>query len=498
MPKQDDLFALITSLGSNERRRLTLHAGLNKSGDNNYFKLYQLYLEMEEHSVEYLINEYTKLYPNLNLKECKKRLADHKIHLFEIILKVMRFHYSSHSAEVSIRELIQDANFLMDRNLYEKGFKYIQKAKKKAIEFGYSSFLINILKTERNVLKEWGKKGYGEAVLALLEQEKQIRKEIELDGRLWEISDQLFLMVRKKARLYDESEKKRVREILAHPLLNAEVPQNFQTARNYHFSRAMGFQLLKEFDKAWIEYKSIVELFESHPHQIKEATLQYQMAINNYLNACHLNQVYQDFPHYLEVLKKYPGHSPDSKAESFQNYTFLALLYGLNKPDVQMALDLVPVIEAGLVTHASKINPSRVLGFCINITLLAFVTGDLSLARNWNNRVLDYQKTGLREDAIFFSLLIYLVINAEQKLEGLYEDCRKVRQKLKPQKGSLGDLVITFLSKIAVDGGIGPKTDWETFLDQMEKVENKSGTAYAEMLIWAKSKQTGRPMMDFI
>ena len=498
MTKQDDLFDLISTLSSNEKRHLTLQSGITKPKGKNYFKLYQLYLSMESYSPDLLLAEYQRMYPELNIKNCKKRLADHKTSLFEMILKVMRFYKSLPSAENSIRELLQDAHFLMDRKLYDKGFKYIQKAKRKAIEFDFSTYLLDILKAERNVLKEWGKKGYEKQVLEILEEEKVIRTDIQVGGQLWELSDKLFLIIRKKARLETETEKEEVRKILTHSLLASIAPKNFHSARNYHFSRAMGNQLLKEFYAAWIDYKAILELFESHPHQIKENPLQYQLAINNYLNACHLSQQYEDFPKYLALLKKHAGKSPDSQAEDFQNYTFLALLYGLNKPDIPMALDLVPVIEAGLIQHAEKINPSRILGFCSNITLLAFVNGDLSLARHWNNRVLDYQNTGLRKDAIYLSLLFHLILNAEQKLEGLFEDCQKIRHKLKPTSGDLADLLIGFLSEVAMEGGFNPQTDWEKLLERMEKIENKSGTAYQEVYIWIKSKSTGRPMTEFI
>ncbi len=498
MTKQDDLFDLITTLSSNEKRQITLQSGITKPKGKNYFKLYQLYLSMDEYNPDFLFAEYQREYPKLSLKACKKRLLDHKTSLFEMILKVMRFSKSSQSAESTIHELLQDAHFLMDRKLYEKGFRYIEKAKRKAIEYGFSTYLIDIIKVQRTVLKEWGKKGYEKQVLALLDEQKGIRKEVEAEGQLGELADRLFLIIRKKARLQTESEKEEVRKLLSHPLLKKEAPKNFHAARNYHFSRAMGAQMFNQFHAAWVDYKAILGLFDSHPHQIRESPLLYQLAINNYLNACHLSVQYEDFPKYLKLLREHAGHSPDSKAESFQNYTFLALLYGMNKPDIPMALKLVPVIEEGLKVHADKINPSRILGFCSNITILAFVSGNLSLAREWNNKVLDYQNTELRKDAIYLSLLFHLILNAEQKLEGLYEDCQKVRSKLKPTSGDLADSLIGFLSKAAKSGGIDPKTNWGTLLEKLDRIEDKSGTAYQEVYIWVQCKITGRPMIEFI
>lgn len=497
MARQDDLFALILTLNSNEKRKITI-SWESKGESKEYLKLYQIYLKMKEYSREFLVEQYRKFHPDYSQAKLTKSLADTKDNLMNLILKAMRDSPASRSSQTEVHDLIQEALLLRSRKLYQRGYRMLQKAQRKANLFEFFPLLLEICKAERMILKEWQKKAYAEEVMAILKEEQRIRACIGEEGKIEMLADMLFIKARNRSRIHDPQERQEVEELLAEPQLLHPPQAGFRASMRYHFARACGYRLLANHPQALHDFKAILDLYEGHPHHIKESPTDYKLAVTNYLNSCHDNNAYQDFPRYLTILKKHSGQSPDQQAESFQNLTYLSLLYAINKPDIEYAMNLIGEIENGLEVYKDKINGSRVMAFATNITLITFFTGSMSLARKWNNRVLNYHKPGIREDLKQMASLFQLVLNVEQQLEGLYEDCKRVKRIWKPKPGTHERVLVEFLMKEALKGGFGPQTDWQTFREDLEKLEHKHAIGYQELLLWAKSKALDVPPIELL
>jgi|GEM_PF-6490738 len=497
MARQDDLFALIRTLNSNEKRKITM-SWENKGASKEYLKLYQIYLKMDAYSREFLVEQYRKFHPEYSPTKLTKSLADTKDNLMNLILKVMRDSPAARSSQTEVHDLIQEALFLRSRKLYQRGYRVLQKAKRRAKLFEYFLLLLEICKAERMILKEWQKKGYADEVITILEEEEYIRNAIAEEGKIDMLADMLFIKARNRSRIQESTEREEVQELLTNPHLVSPPNAGFRASMRFHFARACGYRLLANHPKALEDFKAILDLYEGHPQHIRESASDYKLAVTNYLNSCHDNNAYQDFPNYLQILKKQSSQSPDQQAESFQNLTHLSLLYAINKPDIDYAMNLIDEIENGLEVYKDKINGSRVMAFATNISLITFFTGSMSLARKWNNRVLNYQKPGIREDLKHMASLFQLVLNVEQQLEGLYEDCKRVKRAWRPKPGTFTNLFLEFLMREASKGELGPHSDWLGFMTDMEKLDQKHAIGYQELLLWARSKAFKIPPIQLL
>jgi hypothetical protein len=81
-------------------------------------------------------------------KDDNPYLAQDKKYLYETILKLMREYRSKRSAQIQVRNMLQDVEYLNEKELYHHAQKLIKKAKKLAQKYEDNLALIQISQLE--------------------------------------------------------------------------------------------------------------------------------------------------------------------------------------------------------------------------------------------------------------------------------------------------------------------------------------------------------------
>jgi tetratricopeptide (TPR) repeat protein len=142
MPKRDKLFLLVKSLTKSEKRYFSIFTQMHiKGDDNDYMKLFKEF-ERQEVLNEQIIRE------NLSDEKLMAHYAVTKSYLYDLILKAMRS-YSKHSPDKKVLDLLQDAEFLYSKGIFDQALTLIEKAKEIASENG--------LLATRDLILHWEK-----------------------------------------------------------------------------------------------------------------------------------------------------------------------------------------------------------------------------------------------------------------------------------------------------------------------------------------------------
>ncbi|HCN04529.1 MAG TPA: hypothetical protein DIS79_02830 [Bacteroidetes bacterium] len=151
MRTSDDLFRLIHSLSRTEKGYFRKYCARHViGGENDYVALFDALESMDTF-------DEAKLKALLGDHPAAKRLAASKHYLFQQILEAMRLYHASSSTERQIVELLEDADFLWEKALYDLAMRRVTKARELAVahdEYAFWLKTISWYKNYRHVVLE--------------------------------------------------------------------------------------------------------------------------------------------------------------------------------------------------------------------------------------------------------------------------------------------------------------------------------------------------------
>ena len=166
MAKVDKLFRLIKAMQTNEKIFFKKMGNMHsKSGDNNYFKLFNAIDKQEVYNEEKII----KKFKNTNLA---KYFASSKKQLYNNILRSLRLYNSGKDTYGKSRQYFEDAKILMNINLFKEALKKIDQGKKLAKQIDNFTTWLELLSIEREIFRLQKPKDRFEKVQAIAEEKK--------------------------------------------------------------------------------------------------------------------------------------------------------------------------------------------------------------------------------------------------------------------------------------------------------------------------------------
>ncbi len=326
---KDDLFQLIKSLNASERR---------------YFKIFaSRHVDVDEHNLSELFDEVERL-DEYDEDKLKKKLAKRKSGksiikyisaekkaLHDLIMRAMRAYHGEKTVDVQLNELLTDELFYHGKSLYELQAKTLEKAKKLAEKYEKFTVLLTVLQREAKMLIERKTKDYDEVRNRVHKQEMETLEKLVNESELRILKDDVFIDTRTGANVRDENFQKALDEKIKNPLLKDEKRAlSFHALKNYHNTLRAYYRLKSDMKKAWEHSKKVVEIFEANTDIKEEFTIDYKIALANYLGACHTLQKYDEFEKALAKIKSTPSKSLDEEGEVFQDTAMYELLYYMN------------------------------------------------------------------------------------------------------------------------------------------------------------------------
>jgi hypothetical protein len=147
-PSSDQLFRLIKSLTTAEKRYFKIFASRHTIGEKNeYVNLFDAIDKQENYNETKLL----KLFSNNTFTHSP---AIAKSRLFDIILKSLHAYHGDSSVDVELQRLMHSTEILFKKSLYDECRKILHRAKKMAQKFEKHFMMFEIYRWEKKLLEK--------------------------------------------------------------------------------------------------------------------------------------------------------------------------------------------------------------------------------------------------------------------------------------------------------------------------------------------------------
>ncbi len=508
------LFDLIYSLNAKEKAYLKQHALNPKSNQIRLFNTINQLLKKQEAEGEEL-----PLDDLIKKKHAKdnfiKQLSATKNKLYRQLLKTLRLFYANQAKRSIQTQLTEELEFVTI--LYRKGiYKGVEKELKrvKAIAEKYERFpeLLQMVALERELLIELKDKDLIKEMEALNAEEAHLMERWQVQQQLRRLEFTVKAALRTKQFESEEAQQVLLDKLLEEPLLQTSQKEklpSFHAQLSVHTIHAL--IAFRRVDGAVIynNYKAILELWESHPHFLKEEIDAYRRALCNYLYGCYYLKKFEEYPDVIKKIKELPSTSKDIEAKIFQMAAYHETLLYLNGGTLYQAKDQLIELGIKLMDLADYINPGRFLSLCGNIMLIYFYLGEFKNAYRWSQELDNYKfqvRKEVRKLNQFFQLILLFELN---KLEEIANHVRRVKRQLQQEKklSPLEEIILQQMNKIgklnAFDTvGIEDElTQLQAAMTQLKKekpASENSGQIFRNYELWINHRLLGVPLAELL
>lgn len=383
-------------MSKSEKRYFTIDAQKSGRKGSKYLDLFQAISSMDEYDEAKL------------KKKFPKNLPSDKAYLYEAILRSMRDYRSAKSKSAQIKEMILDSKYLYERGLYMQSEERLKEAKDLAKALNEHLVLLEINREEILIAGSTNKEKYSQAINELtIEKDKSIQA-INEEFDFLDLYCQLFEVVNKKFDIKNEQVRESIKESFEEKILSQERPQSSNALRRYLQSKALYYQLLRDFNKVYEYFTKVVDWWDKHPDNKQEEFYRYIVDSSNLLHAYTANNHYNLLKQLLDKLEKEaPIHYHD-QVVLFQKVTIYKLMYYINSGEVDDSFHkFIEEIDVGLDKYSIK-GGSR-LSIIFNVALLFFIQGNFDSCRVWVLKIIKDSKSTSRQDIKTAGHLLILI-----------------------------------------------------------------------------------------
>lgn len=409
MKQPADLFDLIKSLNKNEKRFISLFASV-QAGEKKYLKLFNAIDKQKEY-------DETKIRAQFKGEKFINQLTFTKNYLYNFILKSLNIYHSQTSVGAQLKELISNAEILLEKSLLKQCREVLQKAKEMASYHDKYPLLLEILKIEKDVIAKTAVSTTSERDMnKILEEElENIDKLINLCN-YWNLYSRLLVTGRRNWRLRSEEELHPFKTIMQHELLSTEKKAlSFGAQYLYFHLQGMSHFFKEDMEQAYIYLDKACKMYESRPERVKEDLSRYISARSNViLSLLHLKRFPEACRSLDELKENYFNIAGTGvRKKIFQNYHVYYTYIHINTCEFEKGIKLIPDIKAGMEKYDVDMEVKLVLYF--NMANLYFAIADYNSALLWTNKILNDSDIGveLRQDLVAFVKIFNLVIHFE-------------------------------------------------------------------------------------
>lgn len=489
MQSNSDLWTLIHSLTKTEKRYFKRYAQLwGDEADQSYLRLFDLMHDAETYSPQGIASE-------MDDPHFEKRYSAHKNYLHQLICRAMRAYHSEKSAINRLHGLLSDAAFLYQKTLFSQSQKSLRKAWKIASELELFTYMLEVLRWERRLLKRVREKNRADQLAeishSILETLHLFNEELHLQ-HLYET----VYSLNQSAHDLNQT----VEAVFAANQEWTEKPPkgSFQAKHFFLQIHIYRTQLHGDLPSALTYQRKQAELWDSNLAIQAEEPFRYASVLANYLSLLTINH---DLDTFEELRNRIAHLRMDSPLEQFQisqQLHYLDLLYCLNNPTHSNRKTIISNVEGWLSNHRGQLNTSRWIAFGYNLSILHFLNGHYSDSLKWVRELNSEGHQPERKDAqAFLQLLLYLLYFELGEPELLESHQRALGRYLKLYydhsypKFMLGGLGKAFLAPAG-------KMQAEAFTQLFHQIQDhsdrnrwESDLGFKEIMLWLQQKVKG-------
>jgi len=410
------VFQLIKSLTPTEKRFFKIYSNRHVIGKKNkYVILFEILDKLEEEHDERIVQQLKK-------QGQGKFIFAEKNYLHNHLLNVLNIYHAETTVENTLGKLLQSAELLLRKTLYDSCDSLLKKAKKIAYTYHKFEYVLIIIKLERDIADRVSPTlaGLKNVLQELFKEEQRALETLKKESAYRHIGDVLFMQAKKSGIARTEADLKRYQDIFSDPLLQKDETSLSYDARRFYLSAHIYYYyLLNKTEKSHLYRKKLVQLLESNPIQIQENPKTYIAGLNNILLSCIQLLKQKDFFIYLDKMRGVPGkmskssHSDFIRTRVFESSFINETDYYIRTREFEKGIKVAAQIEKMLPAYRRKLEKSAEIILHFNMMSLYFNAGEYHKALKCNNHILDSKWGTLREDLVSFSKISNLLIHYE-------------------------------------------------------------------------------------
>lgn len=518
MAKGETLFRLVKALSGSEKKYFKLFASRHViKGKNNYLKLFE---EIEKQ----LVYDEKKIFEYFAGQSYVRHLARHRHYLFNMILKSLQAFYSEATIELKLKNLLQQASILSNKNLPEHAFRLLQKARGIAVKSCKDIQYLEIIKAEQKMLRSFVSirplKGN---LMQSAEQEADILKRITNYNEYQKLANRIFILDKSGGGLpRDEKTIEKFRNEYNNPLMrNVHNALSLPAKDVFYYIQTAFFLITEDLNRALEAAKKRIRLLDKYPFMKEDDPEKYIAATINYLTSCLRLHRYGAFVRGTRKCKneirKMNAYKLSGKLLQFNAIVYnLELSYYIRTGNFKEGEYFIKHEDAIMGKHFQKFDKLNQLVIYYNMAYIYFGSGHYALAASSINKILNDTDENIRQDIYAFARILNLIIHYELGNRELLEYIVKSTYRFLHRRNRLyksEQLIVAFIQK-EIPAVISKKDELDAFrklkkefqkimhlpfeqkimeyFDILSWLESKTGQKSFASIIQAKVKRTGK------
>lgn len=454
----------------------------------------------------------------------KKQLPNLKRELYFHVLGCLRDLAEKKDVRLKIRQMIDYAQVLYNKGLYQQALKLLNRAKSKAIRCHEVELKIQILEFEKVIEARHITRSIENRAEQLRDESHQSVRQLNRLSHLSNLALSMYGQYIKKGHVRSREEAVELKKYFEREAADYNLIDTHEHTAEFSPSEQLSFYekinlyqahswyayILQDFPLYYRYVRKWVHLFEQEPQQKKIDAALYLKAMNNLLTALFFIGNGKEFDRTLAALEAYWEAHRHSANENTKTLAFVYLYTArFNKYFMEGTFDqglyLIQEWEKELKRHQLQIDPYRILVFYYKIASLYFGSGENTLAIKYLNKIINLKIGNLKADIQCFARILLLITHYELKhfdlLEYLLPSTMNFLEKNKEMSGIFIEIVkfLRRFDRLGLRGLPGAFIELKHTLTQVaQDPYERRFLLYLDVISWLESKIEGRPVQAVI
>ena len=408
----DNLFQLIKSLSSAEKRYFKLFYSRGKDNSNmKFIRLFNLIDNQKEYDEAKILKKDKNLKPS--------QLSNSKAHLYTLILQSLANYNPDDDSEIKIRDYLNYANILYNKSLYEQCWKILQKGKQIAENNDKILLKYELLEFEKKVLTKHITFDIENDAFEIIEESEKLVKTIRSTRNFQNLSLKLYTFYLQIGFIRDSKDFEQANRLLYSSLPAFKEEELSFNEKMFLYQSFTGYYLFIQDPARAYEYaKKWINLFEENPNLLKPKIEYYIKALNYYVSAQYRLFKYNE---YVETTNKFDLIKSIPNIKLTYNQELLIFKYSsihiINHyfmlGNFTEGTKIIPEIANELEFYENKLDTNNTTLFYYKFACMYFGDENYNKTIFWLNKIINAKDVNIRSDIQGFARILNLISHWE-------------------------------------------------------------------------------------
>jgi hypothetical protein len=381
---------------------------------NIYVKLFDAIDALEEYDEQSIKKKFFG-------EKFAEKLYSTKNYLFNLILKALSSYHAEKFAVSKLNMMMIELNVLFEKGLYKQFKTLLNKAISMASENDKPFYLALLYNKALTSLATDYYTDYDELDYEKLKNETldNLQKLI-INEQYHILYNDTFLFTKKTGNIRNEDDLEKLNVIFNNPLIQDSSKAVTFDSKFKLFTILGHYYRITGARSEWLKYrKELVLLMESDKKYIRENPRSYVLALNNYLYACVITGMKNEYENYLKKLKLFSKQFENKKeymdiqSRIFMLVSDLELNYAVINLNFDNLKNIVNSIESGFRKFGNQISENRKITLYNRIAYACFLEKDYDKSIIYLNRIINAANPKIEPEQYIFARIRSLIVHFE-------------------------------------------------------------------------------------